>query len=97
MAAIYEEDLIGCSNFLLWRQVDGCSVTDPFSLCKGQMLQHGMCNYPLILASFPGSRAEEEEREPGTHCLHMCQVPYSATLEISVYLLKGHTAEVYCL
>ena len=27
------------------------------------------------LASFPGSRAGEEEREPGTHCLRMRQVP----------------------
>jgi len=26
------------------------------------------------LALFPGSCAGEEEREPGTHCLHMCQV-----------------------
>ena len=26
-------------------------------------------------ASFPGSCAVEEEREPGTHCLRMCQVP----------------------
>jgi len=26
------------------------------------------------LASIPGSRAGEEEREPGTHCLRMHQV-----------------------
>ena len=29
----------------------------------------------LQVASFPGSCAGEEEREPGTHCSHMCQVP----------------------
>ena len=29
----------------------------------------------LGLASLPGSRAGEEEREPGTHCLRMRQVP----------------------
>ena len=28
-----------------------------------------------ILASFPGSCAGEEEREPGTHCSRMRQVP----------------------
>ena len=28
-----------------------------------------------LLALFPGSRAGEEEREPGTHCLRMRQVP----------------------
>ena len=27
------------------------------------------------IASFPGSYAGEEEREPGTHCLRMRQVP----------------------
>ena len=40
------------------------------------------------LALFPGSRAGEEEREPGTHCSRMRQVPlvtciyYSATLKL---------------
>ena len=29
----------------------------------------------LLLASFLSSRVGEEEREPGTHCLRMCQVP----------------------
>ena len=28
-----------------------------------------------LLASFPGSCAGEEEREPGTHCSRMRQVP----------------------
>ena len=27
------------------------------------------------ISSFPGSCAWEEEREPGTHCSHMCYVP----------------------
>ena len=52
------------------------------------------------LASFPASRAGEEEREPGTHCSHMCQVPlvtcillcYSKITVKSVYLLKGRTS-----
>ena len=30
-----------------------------------------------MLASFPGSCAEEEEREPGRHCSRMRQVFYS--------------------
>ena len=36
-----------------------------------------VCEYVCIcvLALFPGSRAGEEEREPGTHCSRMCQVP----------------------
>ena len=29
----------------------------------------------VTLASFPGSCAGEEEREPGTHCSHMRQIP----------------------
>ena len=49
------------------------------------------------LASFPGSCAGEEEREPGTHCLCMRQVPlvtyiHTAALKlrsISAYLLKA--------
>ena len=55
------------------------------------------------VASFPGSCTGEEEREPGTHCSRMRQIPpayYSATLKlrsISVYLLKGCTAWLYTL
>ena len=50
------------------------------------------------VASFPGSCAGEEEREPGTHCLCMRQVPlvtcillrYTLKLQsISAYLLKA--------
>ena len=52
------------------------------------------------LASFPGSRAGEEEREPGTHCSRMRQVPLVTCILLrctkitvnSAYLLKGHTA-----
>ena len=54
------------------------------------------------LASFPGSCVGEEEREPGTHCLHMRQVPLVASIlrctEITVnsaYLLKGCTSWLY--
>ena len=44
----------------------------------------------------------EEEREPGTHCLHMHQVPlltcillcYTKVIVNSVYLLKGHTVHL---
>ena len=57
------------------------------------------------LASFPGSCAREEEREPGTHCLRMRQVPlvtcillhYTKTTVNSVYLLKGCDAWLYSL
>ena len=53
-----------------------------------------------VLASFPGSRAGEEEREPGTHCSRMRQVPLVICILLrctkitvnSAYLLKGHTA-----
>ena len=52
------------------------------------------------LASFPGSRAGEEERDPGTHCSHMRQVPLVTCILLrctkitvnSAYLLKGRTA-----
>ena len=37
------------------------------------------------LASFPGSRAGEEEREPGTHCLHMRQVPLVTCMHTTRY------------
>ena len=57
------------------------------------------------LASFPGSGAGEEEREPGTHCSCMRQVPmvtcillHCAKIAVNpVYLLKGHTADLYFL
>ena len=50
------------------------------------------------LASFPGSRAGEEEREPGTHCLRMRHAPsslgnlhayYSATLNYGQFCLPA--------
>ena len=55
------------------------------------------------LALFPGSRAGEEEREPGTHCSRMRQVPlvtcillhYTKTTVNSVYLLKSCDAWLY--
>ena len=55
------------------------------------------------VASFPGSRAWEEEREPGTHCSRMRQVPlvtcillrYTKITVNSVYLQKGSTAWLY--
>jgi len=54
------------------------------------------------LASFPGSRVGEEEREPGTHmrqvplvtCILLC---YTKITVNSVYLLKGRTAWLYSL
>ena len=57
----------------------------------------------MLLASFPGSRAWEEEREPGTHCSRMRQVPlvtcillrYTKITATSVYLEKGSTAWLY--
>ena len=55
------------------------------------------------VASFPGSRAWEEEREPGIHCSRMRQVPlvtcillrYTKITVTSVYLQKGSTAWFY--
>ena len=55
------------------------------------------------LASFPGSRAGEEEREPGTHCSRMRQVLLVTCILLcctkimvnSAYVLKGHTALLY--
>ena len=55
------------------------------------------------LASFSGSRAGEEEREPGTHCSRMHQVPLATCILLrctkftinSAYLLKGRTAWLY--
>ena len=60
------------------------------------------------LALFPGSLfppPPEEEREPGTHYLCMCQVPivtcillhYTKIMVNTVYLLKGRTAWLYSL
>ena len=56
------------------------------------------------LALFPGSRAGEEEREPGIHCLRMRPVLLVTSIlllytKINGYLftlLKGHTEESYC-
>ena len=56
--------------------------------------------HKMHIASFPGSRAGEEEREPGTHCSRMRQVPLVTCILLrctkitvnSSYLLKGHTA-----
>ena len=58
-----------------------------------------------LLASFPGSRAGEEEREPGTHCSHMRQVPlvtcillrYTKITVNSVYLLKGRVMSKFAI
>ena len=52
------------------------------------------------VASFPGSCAGEEEREPGTHCLRMRQVPLVTCIllrytKITVNFClpaEGHTA-----
>ena len=64
---------------------------------------HGLAGTYKPLASFPGSRVREEEREPGTHCLRMRQVPLVTCILLrctkitinSVYLLKGRTAWLY--
>ena len=57
----------------------------------------------FYIASFPGFHAGEEEREPGTHCSCMRQVPLVTCILLhcnkitvnSAYLLKGHTAWLY--
>ena len=41
--------------------------------------------YVYMLASFPGSSAWAEEKEPGTHCLRMLSSPrISGNLEIFI-------------
>ena len=65
-----------------------CTIRESFSPGKLNAVSH--CNsllasvltffflhaeYKAKLASFPGSCVGEEERQPGTHCLRMCQVP----------------------
>ena len=79
---------------------------------RGQVeqIRGGLCAYneraggtDQRVASFPGSRVWEEKREPGTHCLHMRQVPlvtcillrYTKITVNSVYLQKGSTAWLY--
>ena len=50
-------------------------------------------------------RGREEEREPGTRCSHIRQVPFITCILLcytkitvdSVYLLKGRTAQLYSL
>ena len=66
---------------------------------KQKVISSTLDTYVPQTASFPGSCAGEEEKEPGTHCSHMRQVPlvtcillYSATLKlrsISAYMLKA--------
>ena len=57
----------------------------------------------FTLASFPGSRAGEEEREPGTHCSRMCQVHLVTCILLRYTKInfclpaEGHTAELYFL
>ena len=83
MRSTKSADLIGHDKFLSWRQLHGCSVTRPFSLLRRVWLARliifsGVSEAYLTrryLASFPGSCAGEEEREPGTHCLRMRQIP----------------------
>ena len=43
----------------------------------------------LLLASFPGSHAVEEEREPGTHCSHTCQVPLVTWILLHYIKING--------
>ena len=57
------------------------------------------CRFGNPLALFPGSRVGEEEREPGTHCSHMRQVPlvtcillrYTKIMVNFAYLLKDYS------
>ena len=48
------------------------------------------------VASFPGSYAGEEEREPGTHCSRMRQVPL-VTCILLCYTLKLRSISTYLL
>ena len=75
------------------------------STAAHESLQKLVYSSALHLASFPGSCAGEEEREPGTHCLCMHQVPlvtcillcYTKITVNSVHLLEDHTAWLYSL
>ena len=53
---------------------------------------HGLW-FDCSIASFPGSRAGEEEREPGTHCSRMRQVP----LVTCILLRYTKINENFCL
>ena len=51
-------------------------------------------NLPIRLASFPGSRAtRDEEREPGTHCSRMRQVPLVTCILLRYTKINGN----FCL
>ena len=51
----------------------------------------------LLLASFPGSRVGKEEREPGKHCLHMCQVPLVTCILLRYTFCLPAERQLYCL
>ena len=56
------------------------------------ILRYEECSWGFI-ASFQGSCAGEEERQPGTHCLSMCQVP----LAICILLCYTKIMINFCL
>ena len=69
-----------------------CQKWNPY---KGKG-QHSMSGLSLV----PRPYAGEEKRVLGTHCLYIFSSSLGnlhTTPLISVYLLKGHTAELYCL
>ena len=69
------------------------------------VLRPSYCFDHLYLALFPGSCVGEEEREPSTHCLRMCQVPlvtcillrYTKIMVNFCLPAEGRTAQLYSL
>ena len=52
-------------------------------------------NLHLPIALLPGSCVGEKEREPGTHCLGMCQVPL-LTCIVLCYTYGLPAERLYC-
>ena len=67
---------------------NSCSLKLCPSAQGGQQTGHAMS-----IASFPGSRAAEEGREPGTHCSCMLQVPLVTCILLRYTKVNGN----FCL
>ena len=76
--------MLSMNNWLLHslsRQPPNCIYVPPPLVPRDQL--------SLLLASFPGSHAGEEEREPGTHCSHTCQVPLVTCILLHYIKING--------
>ena len=68
----------------LWRKINCCKIKFGIGLETKLAAKD--------IASFPGSCAGEEEREPGTHCSRMRQVPL-----VTCVLLRYTKISNFCL